>query len=1083
MIGRIVGSRPGLVALGVALAAAFVVPSEAAAQEGLTTGAIQGRITDNTGEPLAAASVVVTNAETGTARTVETNAEGRYTVGFLRSGRYTVRAEFPPLEPIELGPFRVSIGDTRVVNVGLQPIEVEAIVARVGPENQVDVTRGGVTELVDEEQIENLPTLGRDFTDFINLSGLVSPAPEVGTGGQFSLGGGRTSATNVQIDGVDANNSFFGENRGSSRIPFTFSLESIKEFQIVTNGFDVEFGNYTGGVVNVVTKGGTNEFQGSGFFFGRDEALTGRTFDGQEPVDFSSQQFGFRFSGPIVRDKAHFYVSLDGQQKDQPTFALVPDVWCPPDRGGCTPERLDAFFDEFRSIMNEVYGLSSSELDANLGTFEETEDNLAIFARVDWQLNDRHMLTVRNNYTDFENLNDRVNPEEALTHGGAFEDEFNSFVTELTSVLGERSQGYNTFRFQWSDETRPRPGNSLLPEFDIEPVFEFQGEEIELPASDIEFFGDGIVFANQLDEEKFQFVDNLTWSLGEAGRHTLKAGTNNIFSEIGNLFWLFGNGDYSFESLDDLRNRTPERFRRNLLETGEAPFAEFNVSEWSFYVQDEWQVNDRFLLSLGLRYDTDVFEDEAADNVALREAFAEMGRDISTADVPEDRNNWGPRVSFTYDFRGNETSVLRGGVGLLYGRAPFVLHGNVMQSVPPLLSIDCRDDEVPPPDVQSFPADGSGNPTSCVDGGELGGVPQFSLWDEDFENPQSWKLNVGYEQVLENGWRMGVDLLYGKTTNNFNVQNINLTDPVFFTAIDNRPVFSSRFSVDRFFTGRSRANPDFAEVFFNTDDAESEATSLTFKLGRRFEETGLRFDASYTFNNIWDNTSFFCCTASEGFRTKEIGAHNPNQIGDEGDEDNGTWGHADFERRHVFILSGTWQAPLGFEVSGIWRSQQGTPYSLIVEGDINGDGQAFNDRAPVFDNLVFETPEDAAAWQALLAGGGDDAGECLRDELGRVARRNTCNNPWFHSVDLHIGKEFVLPRGAFELTADLFNVLNGLDDDWGQFNVVDNAPLEKEGLDDNDAIIYSVNDQFGEESPLPFTQLQFQAQLGVRYRF
>jgi hypothetical protein len=1060
-------SRAAVLTAALILPVLFGRPADLLAQQGVTTGSIVGRIVDNTGAPLAGATVTVRNVDTGTPREAQTNADGRYTAGFLQPGDYNVTAAFPPLPAEERGPVRVSLGESQTIDFAMRPVEVEAIGVVLNPEDQVDVTEGGVVELVDEEQIENLPALGRDFTDFIALSGLVSPAPEVGTGGQFALGGGRTSATNVQIDGADANNAFFGENRGSSRIPFTFSLESIKEFQIVTNGFDVEFGDYTGGVVNAVTKGGSNEFEGSAFVYGRDQSLTANTFAGQEPEDFSAQQFGFHLGGPIVRDKAHFFVSLDGQQRDQPVFAIVPTGQAPNNWPADSVQR-------FKDILRDVYGVSQAEIDANIGTFEETEDETSIFARIDWQASERNLLTVRHNYTDFENLNDRVNPEEALSHGGDFDDRSNSFVSELTSVLGGRGQGYNTFRFQWSDETRPRPGNNLLPEVDV---------EINQPSEEVEFFGDGTVFRNQLDERKFQLIDNLTWQLGQDGRHTMKLGTNNTFTKIENLFWLNGNGIFRFTSLANFENRIAADYMRNLRADEEPPFAEFNISEWSFYAQDEWQATDQFLLTLGLRYDTDVFNDEAEENSTLRDSLG-----LSTATVPEDNNNVGPRVAFTYDLNGDERSVLRGGVGLLYGRAPFVLHGNVMQAVPPLLSLTCRDEFVPEPDYDLFrqTPDGSNNPAQCAGGGQAGGAPQFAVWDEDFENPESWKFNLGYEQVVGDGWRLSSDFLYGKTTNNFNVSNVNIAPEQFRTAVDNRPVFVAEEAFGCF-NCTSRGNPAFAEVFFNEATAESDAYSLTLKAGRNFAERGLRFTASYTANWIYDNTSFFCCTSGEGFSTKEIGAHHPNEIGEPGDEDNGTWGPADFERRHVWVLTGIWQGPWGIDVSGTWRSQSGTPWTMIVEGDINGDDETFNDRAPIFQNLQFESPEEAAQWNALLAGGAGEAGECLRDELGRVARRNSCRNPWFHSVDLHLAKAFGFGGGQeIELIADLFNVLNGLSEDWGKYEVIglSNAPLSKEDYDpETNNVIYSVNDDFGALEPLPFTQLQFQAQLGARYRF
>lgn len=1065
------------------------LPATSSAQQGLTTGAINGQITDNTGAPLAQATVIVRNAETGITREYQTNSQGRYAAGFLQPGNYLVTAQFPPLEAIERGPIRVSLGDERVVNIALQPVEAAGIAVRID-RDQVDVSQGGVAQLVDEQQIENLPTLGRDFTDFINLSGLVSLTPEVTTGGQFSLGGGRTSATNVTVDGVDANNAFFGENRGSSRIPFTFSLESIKEFEIVTNGFDVEYGNYTGGVINAVTKGGTNEFHGSVFGYFRDQALTGKDFSGLEAEDFSAQQFGVRLAGPIVRDKAHFFVSLDGQQKEQPVFAIVPERWCPAEfENGVQTSCLGAAdsIARFKDILNRVYGFPLAELEDNIGTFKETEDEIAVFGRVDWQLNDRHALILRHNYTNFESLNDRLTAEEARTYGSTFKNEANSFVTELTSVFGARAQAFNNFRFQFSEEDRPRPANSYLPEIDV---------NIHEDATDVEYGGDGIVFRNRLEESKLQFVDNLTWQLGEAGRHILKIGTNNIFTNIQNTFYLLGAGNFNFDSLEDLENRNVDSYTRFVREDRGTPFANFDISEYAFYAQDEWQATDRLLLALGLRYDTNTFDTPGPLAPELEEAFG-----LRTSVVPEDRNNISPRAAFTYDLRGDETAIVRGGVGLLYGRLPFVLHGNVMQSVPALRSLFCPGSVAPEPDYEFFrmSPDGSNNPFECTVEREAD-PPEFAVWDPDMENPETWKLNLGYETIVADGWRLSADALYSRTSKNFNVNQVNLNQEMFRTAVDNRPVFvpANQFFRTNFnFRTEPRANPEFAGIYFNESTAESEAWSLNLKAGKQWDVLGLRTDGSYTYNNIYDNSSFFCCTSNEGFRTKPTSG-NPNFIGDPGNDTEGTWGHADFERQHVFILSGTFEGPWGIDVSGIWRSQSGTPWTMTVNGDVNGDGEAFNDRVPVFEDLLFgrvsggqivagSTETEAAAFQALLEED-SNAGECLRKNMGRIAERNSCRNPWFHSVDLHLSKAFGVATGhEIELIVDMFNVLNGINEEWGRFTAIFGAaanPLVKRGYDeDSNRVIYSVNNGFGTENAVGFNPLQFQTQLGVRYRF
>jgi len=1096
----------GFIAAGVGVVAALAflaLATPAAAQQGVTTGAINGQVLDASGAPLVGATVTIRNVDTGASRELQTNAIGRYSAGFLQTGRYTVAADFSPNPVAERGPIRVSLGETNIVDLVVQPVEVEAIGVVIAPENQVDVSEGGFVELIDQEYIESLPTLGRDFTDFINLSGLVSPAPGTGTGGQFSLGGGRTSGTNIQIDGADANNAFFGENRGSTRLPFSFSLESIKEFQIITNGFDVEFGNFSGGVINVVTKGGTNEFHGAGFYYGRDASLTRDDFLGSPPSDFSNQQFGFQLSGPIVKDEAHFFFSLDGQQQDQPAFALVPEQWC----SSCDPGEAEAFLSEFRRVLNDTYGVPTAEFDANTGQLETTSDEIAIFARLDWQLNERNSLIVRHNYTDLEEINDRINREEAATHGGSFDDESNSFLAELTSVMNEQATAYNTFRFLWSYEDRPRNGNNLLPEVDIEP--RINADDDELPATDAEYFGDGIVFRNRMEEGKFQLIDNVTFALGETGAHTLKLGTNNTFTNVKNLFWLLGNGIYSFDSLEEFENGDVDNYFRLLRADAVPPFADMDLSEYSFYVQDEIQVNDNVILSLGLRYDSDVFDTKAVDNDMFLDAFGEFG--LANSTVPEDRNNWSPRVALTIDPRGDATAVFRTGFGLFYGNTPLVLHGNVLQTEEPLLSLFCGGGDSPPPDYAFFRQDptGGNNPTGCAGGGSAGGRAEFSVWDEDFQNPETWKFNVGYEQVTDTGWRFSGDLLFSRTNENFNVINLNQRGcdpstivggegidctPKFRTAVDNRPVFTEQGNFDRFDPSSSQIieNDDFQFIYLNESTAESRAVSLNLKTGKRFDN-GARLDVSYTFNDVEDNSSFFCCTSNEGFRIRPT-AGDPNFIGDRGDEDEGTWGSADFERKHVWIVSGSIEAPWGIDISGIWRSQRGRPFTLTVNGDVNGDGETFNDRAPVFSDLEFEDAEDAATWADWLSGGGGDneAFECLRDQQGQIAHRNACHNPWFHSVDMHIAKGFEFANGQeIELIADLFNVLNGLNSDWGQLvgfssgaTGLSNQPLTKRGYnEDTNKVVYAIRGGFGDERVIGFDPLQFQAQLGVRYRF
>ena len=401
-------------AVALTMAAALCFAARLDAQ--VTTGTFRGRITNTEGEPVVNAQVTVRNPSTGVERGTLTDASGRYLLPLIPPGAYTLRVHSIGFAAEERPNLQLSAGDVQAVDVQLtvQAVQLQAIEASAAAQ-RVDVAQTGVVQRVGAEQIENLPANGRDFVDFLALSALVSPQPEVGTGGQFAIGGARTSGTNIQVDGADANNVFFGENRGSSRSPFTFSLESIREFQLITNGWDVEFGNYQGGVMNAVTKSGTNDFSGSAFYFSRREGFTANDFNLIDPTDFTVHQFGASLSGPIRRDRLHFFASVDGQERNQPTFAATASS------ANVSETQRQAFLSAL-----EAYGVANPE--RYYGVFQQTQDNLVLFGRLDWTLSGAHRLTLRQNYSNFEQENDRIASNEAVTGGGPFRDRVYSTV-------------------------------------------------------------------------------------------------------------------------------------------------------------------------------------------------------------------------------------------------------------------------------------------------------------------------------------------------------------------------------------------------------------------------------------------------------------------------------------------------------------------------------------------------------------------------------------------------------------------------------------------------------------------------------
>jgi hypothetical protein len=1047
------------------------------AGQGATSGGIRGQIIGSPGQPLADIEVVAVNEETGMRRASVSDARGRYLIPLLPPGVYTVRVRHLGRRPVARSGVRVTVGEATTLDVQLDAAAValeEIVVEAEG--TALDPTRTGVTQTITPQLVANLPVLGRDFTDFLNLSPLVSPHPEVGTGGQFSIGGARTSGTNVRVDGADANNVFFGENRGSSRTPFTFSLESVKEFQLVTTGFDVEYGNYQGGVVNAVTRGGTNDFQGTGFVFFRDEGLTKSDFTNQAPVDFRVYQFGFSLSGPIQRDRLHFFVSLDGQRQDQPIFAAAPQA-----ATGVSADSLQRFF----TIAQTVHGLANPS--RYFGRFTQDEDNLVVFGRLDWTINDRHRLTLRQNFSDFEQTNDRISTEEAITHGGPFQDKAYSTVAELNSAAG--ASAFNTLRFQFSYEDRPRPfrpDGGALPEIQVDSM---PGAQI------MEFGGDGIVFRNRLEERKLELIDNFTYRLGD---HLVKLGTSNILSTTTNTFWLLGNGEYRFRSLADFEANSPDTYFRLLRACPvplvnnaagqpvlcpqyDVPFAEFQALEWNLYAQDQWQATDRLMIAAGARLGGTSFADEPGRLQAVEDTFG-----IVTGVVPS-FTGVSPRVSFTYDARGDGRTLLRGGVGLLVGRAPTVLAGNVFQTDKPLLSVSCSRaaGNMPAFNLQELLADpaGQNNPVACAGGAAPTGRPEHSVFGTDFVLPRTLKASVGLERLVGPGTRVGVDLLYSTSRRQFNVIDLNLRDPVFTLGVEDRPVHVPQAGWNpRNAAGSARLrNAAFDRVFTNVSEGEARAVNVTVEIDHRVS-AALQLAARYAFNHASDNSSFSCCTSGEGF-SGEPTAGAPNFIGDPGDDLIGAWGPSRFERRHTFVLNALYRTPFGVRVSALWRLQAGTPWTPLVSGDINADGVSGNDRAYVGTNLEFASAADAARMDTLI-----QRHACLADQVGRIAARNSCRNPWFNSLDLRLAYELRTVRlQRVEILIDLFNVLNGINRDWGRLMGVIGTRQNLLAAQSFNAVsgnvVYTVPTTFAQEQPIGFDPFQFQAQLGVRYRF
>lgn len=582
-----------------------------------TTGSIGGNVQDESGGALPGVSVETRNVATGFSQNATSDARGRYAFQLLPPGDYSVSASLEGFAPVRRTGITVPLGVTVQVDLKMRPSDVKEQVVVSGAAPIVETTSADIDANVNERAIKTLPLNGRNFTDLVALT----PGTILDDNNRVHVGGNRGIQNNFQIDGADSNSSFFGEQRGGVRPAFTFSQEAIQEFQVVSSAYNAQYGRATGGIVNAITKSGTNDFHGSAFGYYQDDSFVEEDALRREQGEFERKQYGFTLGGPIVRDRLHFFLGVDVQDRTDPRFRDYDQ------------ELFNASFAR-NPAANQAF-LASLGLDFNkeFGRQIQSNDVIVPLFKLDWQINERHRATLRDNYSDQEGINQTSNfLSTGLSNNGFEENSFNSVVGSVNSVLSETT--FNEFVGQYALEERPRTANSTaLPEIEIGPNFRaVVGQNNFLP--------------NYLDEERWQFIDNFTWYLGN---HSLRAGFDFSQVEYDDGFFRFAGGQYRFNSYDDFFARRPRDYTQAFSEFNGA--VKYDTQYWAGYVQDEWKIVPNLTLNLGVRYDFQNNPD-SEDSVPLY---------LDAETIPDDDDNWAPRLGLAWDPCNDGKSVVRRG--------------------------------------------------------------------------------------------------------------------------------------------------------------------------------------------------------------------------------------------------------------------------------------------------------------------------------------------------------------------------------------------------------------------------------------
>jgi outer membrane receptor for ferrienterochelin and colicin len=1052
--------------------------SQARAQ-GVTSAAITGVVVVSgaTAEPIAGADVMLTKPATGESHVVTTRSDGRYTIDNASAGGpYTLEVRAIGFQPVRVEGLRLTLGQRLSHDVALErtTVQLEDITVITQPSVLADVSRTGASTVVSDTAIQRYPLQGRNFTD------LIQTAPQVNGN---SVAGQNNRFNNIQVDG-GVNNDLFGlagsGTPGGQANATVISLEAIQEFQVEVAPFDVRQGNFTGGLVNAVTKSGTNEYHGSLFGYYRGKSLSGQR-DDPTFSDFNVYQYGGTFSGPIIRDRLQFFVAADLQSSSSSFSSsnqLTGDAATDIANVGFTLEDAQ----QFRDILVNQYGFGDPG-DGTAPPIENPDNNL--FGKLSWQIAPNSRLELSHNWVDASQDQLIRNPTSPR------------FASRLRDGYQLSNSGYgqanrtNTTRIKWTTTF----GDNFANEFLAGGQWIRDHREIanELPlilvragasGSDDSWLAAGadrFSQGNLLNQDIYSVADNLSFNI--ANSHRLTVGTSDEFFKFHNVFTQGSFGNWMFASLDSLQAGLPEAYEINLPgDPSLAPngaVADFSVKQIGAFLQDQWTISNRATVTAGVRVDVPFFNSPVT-NPALETLAGNFYPDdptstgIHTGTFPSGNALWSPRLGFNVDADGNGTTVVRGGVGIFTGRPAYVWLSNAYVGTGlETVTLTCVGADVP-----NFPGAAlDDQPTSCAGGGGPSAAranPVF--FDPDFRFPQTFRVALGLDRQLPEGIIGTLDFLYTTNRNSLYIQDNNLQE--LGTSGEGRYLYGTfNAGTNRF--DKALVNGSIGNALFHRNANGGNSVSITAQLSKAFSN-GLAFNAGYTYSRTRDILSL---TSSIAFSNYQFASLDGSLF-----DRNVTT--SSFDIPHKITISGTANLPYHSQFSLIYQGFSGSPYGWTVGSDVNGDGISGNDLpyVPMADgsDITLEDPSQLAALNDFI-----DSQSCLAKSRGQLLERNSCRNAWSNLLNARLATSLPVTGGQrVELSWDVFNVLNMFDREWGAFKQVsafEEGPsfLRMEGYDAaNDRPVYSFSPPSSiERTVLGPNSSRWRMQFGAKYSF
>ncbi|MFZ4932142.1 carboxypeptidase regulatory-like domain-containing protein [Chryseobacterium sp. Mn2064] len=1007
-----------------------------------TQASIVGKVTGPGSTAQEKVKVTIINESTGFKTETQTNSKGEYIFKEIPlGGPYTVIVNDDKKEG-----YNVNFGDQVTVNMDLSGEKhIEEVKITGNLKNKIGNL--GAATAISAKNISMLPVNGRNFANLAELS------PLSGKNGG-TLSGQLGSSTNFTIDGMTAKNpTSAGATTSRSGAPFSISIEAVREFKIITNQYDVTLGRSGGGTVSAVTKSGTNKFSGSAWEYLRTNWLSS-PYDirgNKRQNDFSTSQFGFSLGGPIIKNKLHFFVAWDHQLDSRPL--IIADIKSPDDekRFSTTTATLDKFLD----IARTKYGVGNTP---QFGTFDKVRNSDAAFLRLDWQINEKHLLTLRNNFTYDLNKNgliDNTNINFFESYGND-KNLDNSLLLTLRSNLQPnvtnelKAQYLYTFQNSYQNDELGKP----VPRAIVESV-----SSPGVGSTNIQFGGHRFgqeSFRNNV----FQVVDNLYYNTDKV-KYTF--GADLMYTTAKSIYGSEVNGRFHFQGMSNFEAMTPYRFYREVPLVAD-PSVRSNIWNLGVYGQFQTKIAKGLDLMAGLRLDYGGYPKAEFNQKLYDEMGIRTDNKIKSFVIQ-------PRFQFDWNINEQNKDFVKFGAGIFSSDINnYMIINNLVFDGKHLATVDVTGKDVPFPDFINYRND-YGNVPSLAQYQ----IPTINYTGKDAKIPIIYKANISYTHFFNERFRVGIAGYMALGRNNYYYYDRNMVGSPFFT-LDNeggRGVFIPTSAITNndnsktvsFDWKKGRINNNFGRVLELVSDGKVNQFSWVVDTSYRYWKDG-EITASYTWSDIKDNTSYNGNVANSATLSTMIQS-DPRDL---------RMTYSDNQFRNKVVIYGNSPTVAGFTLGIRYSGLGGTRFSATAGGNINGDFVDSNDLAYIFPNIAQTILDDPQVGQALK--------NYISEYNGKIAERNGGKNGFFGVWDVRVAKKLKFDKvGAFELSVDIFNVANLLNKEWGVNKSYGNTSLYKVTRFNPDTRQFEYVKNVSGNGLTPLSGNPYQIQIGAKYTF